>query len=288
MEPLFAPDVFTPLAHGLQHPEGLCWDPLTSRIYCGGEGGQIYSVTLDGEVREVANTGGSVLGMAVDARGRVYACDYERQDVARVDPETGKVETYTAGAPGEPLEEPNWPVFDDVGVMYVTGSLNGAIFRVAPGGETEVWARGRGADGYPNGCMLSPDGRWLYVVQSHPEDDFEGGRVWRFPIGDDDSAGEPEIVVELPRTVPDGVTFDGDGNLYVAYYRPDQLDRVSADGTRRILVDNWEASHLNAPTNLAFVGANLDRAVAACVGEDYLAIADLGVTGSPLRYPDVG
>jgi hypothetical protein len=61
-EPVFPRTVFRELARPLQHPEALCWDPLTERVYCGGEGGQIYAVTLDGEIAEVANTGGSVLG----------------------------------------------------------------------------------------------------------------------------------------------------------------------------------------------------------------------------------
>ena len=47
-EPVYPREVFRELARPLQHPEALCWDPLTERIYCGGEGGQIYAVTLDG------------------------------------------------------------------------------------------------------------------------------------------------------------------------------------------------------------------------------------------------
>ena len=70
---LFEPDVFAPFAGDMQHPEGVCWDPVRERVYAGGEGGQIYSVDLDGNVREVANTGGVVLGVAVDGAGLVYA-----------------------------------------------------------------------------------------------------------------------------------------------------------------------------------------------------------------------
>ena len=84
-EPVFGREVFRELARPLQHPEALCWDPLTERIYCGGEGGQIYAVTLEGSITEVANTGGSVLGMAVDAYVRVYACDWHREEVVRVE-----------------------------------------------------------------------------------------------------------------------------------------------------------------------------------------------------------
>lgn len=273
---------FERLADGLQHPEGLCWDPLTERIYCGGEGGQIYAVTLAGEVTEVANTGGSVLGTAVDGRGWIYACDWMRSEVVLIDPLTGQVETYSKGSPGIALKEPNWPTFDEEGNLYVTASEGPAVFRVAPRGETQVWSEAVG--GYPNGTALAPDGTALYVAQSHPEDS-EGGRVWRIPILPDGSAGEPQIVVELPRTVPDGLAFDERGRLYVAHYRPDRIDRVSPDGSVETLVDDWEARTLDAPTNLAFAGAALDRAVVACVGSDFLAIGDVGAHGLPLRRP---
>jgi sugar lactone lactonase YvrE len=284
-EPVFPRTVFRELARQLQHPEALCWDPLTERVYCGGEGGQIYAVSLDGAIDEVANTGGSVLGMAVDAAGRVYACDWHRQEVVRVDPATGAVETYTKGARELPLDDPNSPVFADDGTMYVTGSENPAIFRVTPAGETTVWTTAIG--GYPNGITLTPDGRAVVVAQSHP-DDYEGGRVWRIPIERDGSAGTPAVMAELFHTVPDGVAYDVDGNCYVAHYTPDRIDRILPDGSVETVVEDWEAVHLNAPTNIAFCGPDLDLVVAACVGEEFLAIADFCVRGSPLRRPVLG
>jgi sugar lactone lactonase YvrE len=279
---LFPRTVFRELARPLQHPEALCWDPLTERVYCGGEGGQIYAVGLDGEIDEVANTGGSVLGMAVDAFGRVYACDWHRQEVVRVDAASGEVETYTKGAPELPLDDPNSLVFADDGTMYVTGSENPAIFRVAPGGATTVWTTAIG--GYPNGVTLSPSGDALVVAQSHPAD-FEGGRIWRIPIEADGAAGAPEVMAELFHTVPDGVAYDVDGNCYVAHYTPDRIDRIRPDGRVETVVEDWEAVQLNAPTNIAFCGLDLEFVVAACVGEEFLAIAELGVRGSPLRRP---
>jgi gluconolactonase len=232
----------------------------------------------------VANTGGSVLGLAVDAFGRVYACDWHRAEVVRVDPAAGTVETYTNGAPQLPIDDPNSPVFADDGTMYVTGSENPAIFRVAPGGETSVWTTAIG--GYPNGVTLTPSGDALVVAQSHP-DDFEGGRVWRVPIEPEGSAGEPEIMAELFHTVPDGVAYDVDGRCYVAHYTPDRIDRILPDGSVETVVEDWEAVHLNAPTNIAFCGPRLELVVAACVGEEFLAVADLGVQGSPLRRPTI-
>jgi gluconolactonase len=281
-KPLFPRETFRKLAQPLQHPEALCWDPLTQRIYCGGEGGQIYAVTLEGAIIEVANTGGSVLGMAVDAGGSVYACDWQRGEVVRVTPVTGLVETYTTGAPDERIKDPNSPVFAEDGTMYVTGSENPAIFRVTPNGKTVVWTTEVG--GYPNGLTLSASGDAVIVAQSHPED-FEGGRVWRVPILSDGAAGTAEVMADFYHAVPDGVALDAEGNCYVAHYTPDRIDRIQPNGSVVTLVEDWEAVYLNAPTNVAFCGPNLEFLAAACVGEEFLAIADIGVQGLPLRRP---
>src|SRR4029079_108070 len=82
-------DRFDELADGLTHPEGVAWNPFDGLIYAGGEGGELYSVTLDGDVELRGSTGGSMLGIAVDGAGRVYACDAGRGEITRMDPLTG-------------------------------------------------------------------------------------------------------------------------------------------------------------------------------------------------------
>ena len=67
---------------------------------------------------------------------------------------------------------------------------------------------------YPNGICVTADGRSLYVAESY----LPG--VSLIPIQPDGSAGPPEPVCELPRTVPDGVALDLDGTLYISCYRP--------------------------------------------------------------------
>jgi hypothetical protein len=64
-------EAFTELAGGLDHPEGIAWDPAGA-LYAGGEAGQIYRVGLDGSVEEIASTGGFMYGLAVDGASRVY------------------------------------------------------------------------------------------------------------------------------------------------------------------------------------------------------------------------
>jgi streptogramin lyase len=92
-------DRFDELAGGLNHSEGAAWNPVDGFVYAGGEGGQL-SITLEGDVAHVGSSGGSMLGIAVDGRGRVYACDAGNGEIARWDPGAGEVSTYARGVRG--------------------------------------------------------------------------------------------------------------------------------------------------------------------------------------------
>lgn len=276
-------DAFRVLTEDLDHPEDCVWDPASGRIYAGGEAGQIYAVSLNGEVEQIADSDGGILGLAVDAVGVIYACDEGRSEVLRVDPASGCVEVYSSGSDDRAMIEPNYCCFDAAGSLYVTDSSdweeqNGVIYRIAPGGETAVWTRA--LPRYPNGCCLSSDGSWLYVVESS----WPG--VWRVRVGAGGEAGEPQPVVELPpNTVPDGIAFDAAGALYIACYRPDLIYRLAPGGDLAVLAADPLGLKLNTPTNIAFAGAALDELVVANVGEWHLLIGDVGVRGAPLFYP---
>ncbi|MEA2551672.1 MAG: hypothetical protein QOE25_1441, partial [Actinomycetota bacterium] len=144
--------VFQEFAEGLNHPEGVCWNPFDGRVYAGGEGGEIYAVTLEGEVEVVAVTGGSMLGLAADGRGRIYACDEGNGEVVRLDPGTGAVEVYARGPGGAGMDTPNMLAFDGAGRCYVTCSGedgDASILRVDPDRRVTVWTTAVPA--YPNG-----------------------------------------------------------------------------------------------------------------------------------------
>jgi sugar lactone lactonase YvrE len=275
-------DRFEELADGLNHPEGVAWNPVDGRVYAGGEDGEFYAVTLDGEVEELASTGGSMLGITVDGRGRVYACDAGRGAIVRLDPATGAVATYGRGPAATRLDTPNVAAFGPDGMLYVTCSGEDdrpEIARIAPDGEVTTWSTD--VPGYPNGCLVTPAGDALVVVEAHEQ------RIVRVPIGPGGDAGTPEVIAELPDTDPDGIALAADGALWVTLYRPDGIVRIDPDGSVTTVVDDHLASTLDAPTNLAWVGDGLDRAVVANVGDRFLAIADLDIAGAPLHLPEL-
>ena len=274
---------FDDLADGLNHPEGVTWNPIDGSIYAGGEGGEYYAVTLEGDLTQVGSSGGSLLGLAVDGRGRVYACDAGKGEISRMDPSSGAVETYARGVDGGDMDCPNVAAFGPDGVLYVTCSGEDGrpeIVRISPGATTvDRWTTAVPA--YPNGCLVTPDDSALVVVEARAE------RIVRVPIRADGSAGEPETIAELPDTDADGIALDAEGNYWVTLYRPDGIVRVAPDGRTDLVVDDHLASTLDAPTNIAWVGSNLDRAVVANVGGTTISIADLGVAGEPLHLPEL-
>lgn len=271
------------LVSGLDHPEGVAYAP-NGYLYASGESGQVYEIDLSTKTfREIGRTGGFGLGIAVDAASNLYICDMGVKAVVKVTP-SGQSSIYSTGAVDEPLTVPNYPVFDARGNLYVSNSggwkqNNGCIYRIAPDGTGIVWDRS--CAGFTNGLALSSNGDYLYVVESTEP------LIARIPILADGSAGTREIVVNLPETVPDGICFDIDGNLYITCYSPDRIYRLTAQGHLEIIFNDWARMSLNAPTNLAFAGPNRDRLVAASLGGYGIVWADIGATGAVMHYPSL-
>lgn len=266
---------------GLDHPECVAWGQ-DGYAYAGGEAGQIYRVDLsDGSFEEIANIGGFVGGMALDAAHNIYVCC---GTIQRVTP-TGQVSTYSTGTVEAPLRVPNYPAFDQQGNLYVSDSGewkkdNGCLYKIQPGGKTEVWCRELSQ--FPNGICLSPQGDYLYVVMS-----LNTPRIARVKIAEDGSAGACETVVELPQTVPDGVAFDAAGALYISCYRPDRIYRLTTAGQLDILAEDFEGTAIACPTNIAFCGADREMFLSANLGRWHLTQYDVGVQGISLHYPQL-
>ena len=267
---------------GLDHPECVAAHPDGS-IWAGGEAGQIYRISPDGsEVREVANTGGFILGIAFSPDlSWLLVCDNGRHCLWRLDLETERLSLFARGASGHEFKIPNYACFASDGTLYVSDSgtfrvVNGLItrFDVDHSGRGEVWCEG--PFNFANGICLSPDEDALFVVAS-----FLPG-VERIAINSDGSAGRREVFVRLPRTVPDGVAFDTGGNLYVSCYSPNHIYRVAPDGSKELLLDDWDMHTLSNPTNIAFGGPNRSTLYTANLGRWHVTAIQTNAQGAPL------
>lgn len=126
---------------------------------------------------------------------------------------------------------------------------------------------------------LSADGRWLYVVESSPP------LISRVAIMANGSSGERQVLVELPRQVPDGVALDMNGDLYISLYNPNIIYRLTANGKLITLYDDWEQLMLVAPTNIAFGGPDMKTLIIASLCGWSVHTAAIAVPGLRLRFP---
>ena len=271
---------FTTLVDGLDHPEGVAWG-ADGNWYAGGEAGQVYRISTDGAFSQIASTGGFVLGLALDGEHNIYACDLVHNSVFRVSA-SGDVTVYSEGSADRGFVAPNYPVFTDSGDLYVSSSggfdeKNGCVFLIRPDGETIVASET--IDHFPNGMALSLDGRALYIILSN----MPG--IVKALILEDGTLGDPQLVVELPGTVPDGLAFDAEGNLYIACYAPNEIYRFSASGKLELAASDWQSVVLSAPTNIAFGGPDMRYAVFGSLGRWHLSMLEMPVAGARLRYP---
>jgi gluconolactonase len=266
-------DALEVLVDGLDHPEGVAYDPDSGVLWAGGEEGQLYRVDLGSRTfEEVARANGLVLGLAVDGRSGVAVCCPGDCSVSVWDGRHLRqvVDGFTF---------PNYPAFAPDGTLFVSDSgewarNDGRLWSIDADGSAEVFSID--VPHFTNGCAVSPDARHLWVVESYVPS------VSRLDL----SSGDCEHVLRIDGTVPDGLAFTRDGGLLVSCYRPDRIYHLSANGDLAVLAEDPQGTILAAPTNVCFVGTELDRVVAANYNRRHLTLLDLGLQGAPLHRPE--
>ncbi len=246
------PENITLHGEGLDHPESVCVG-ADGVIYAGGEAGQIYRLDAKSQ-REIASTGGFILGLACDGAGAIIACDCAQNALFRITPD-GTVERWCDQVGGRPLANPNHGVFTAEGRFLFSNSGDywsavgdGFIGCLHPDGTTEVFHAGPFR--FPNGVAIDPGGRFLYVAQS------TASNIVRIPLDQPD--GSIEVAWELPiGTVPDGICCANDGNLVIGCYKPDAVLLGRTDGPTEPLVEDPTGELISRPTNVALHGGRL-------------------------------
>lgn len=251
MEP--APEIpierFEIFANGLDHPECLAFDS-DSYVWAGGEAGQVYRISPDGQVETVASVGGFCGGVAWSPFDDLFVCS-PVNGIVRVK-RSGEWSVFATG-----LICPNYGLFDRAGNYWVTDSgnwkkRNGRLLRYTPDGRPDIILENYG---YTNGLALDPEERYLFMVESDTD------RVFRI----DTSTGRAEVYAEKVGRLPDGLALDSEGNLYASCYASDDIHRISPSGKKTLFAyDRW-AILLSRPTNMAFHG-------------DYIYVSNLGRT----------
>lgn len=190
--------------------------------------GCVYRVTMDGTRETVVAIDDRPSGLGWLPSGELLIVAMQSQRVLRFD---GSTVVEHADLSGLARDKCNDMVVDAGGNAYVGhfgfDAEAGEDFQMAslllvrPDGSVSVAAEDLA---FPNGTVISPDGKTLIVAQSF------GGSFAAFTIGDDGSLIDRREWASIPGTAPDGCALDSDGAIWFSDARGSQVIRVLEGG----------------------------------------------------------
>jgi hypothetical protein len=234
--------------------------PGASKVMRFGPGGRLEKqLTVQGQ--SAARTNG-LTGLTITTDGSVLALDTAPARVLRLDLDRGRQETH-ATLPDVPgLDGPAQPRSLTVapgGVLFVTDSGQGMIWRISTDGTAEPWhvfAKSEATSA--TGITLDANGDIL-VVASTPLQ----GSVYRIDVQRDGTAGTRTTLVTLePLAGPAGISATPGGGMVVAMASSNELVLLGPDGAEQARLTAEEvAQHadvpLDGPTGVVASGRSL-------------------------------
>ncbi len=165
-------------------------------------------------------------GLAMDGKGQLYCCEHGDRRVSYLTPGGGK-RTLADNFNGKRFNSPNDLAIAANGDVYFTDPPYGlpgrdkdtefkelpfhGVFRVTPQGVVSLVTRDLDR---PNGVALSPDGKTLYVAQSHGPAPI----IMAYPLKADGTIEGGKVFFNCKELkgpgAPDGIKVDAKGNVF--------------------------------------------------------------------------
>lgn len=219
-------------------------------------------------------------GLYFEPDGSLLACEGGAGRVTRTNMKSGEIKVLADSYNGFPLAAPNDLCCDAAGRIYFTsrpggedpakGNVN-AVYRIDPDGKLTQLLKWPDIH-MPNGIVISPDNRTLYLIEAHP--DAERNRnILAFDLAANGSLSNRRTLINFyPGRSGDGMCIDSQSNLYVA---------AGLNATRKTseTLDTRPGIHVVSPqgqllafmqtpedtiTNCTFGGADLKTLFVAC------------------------
>jgi gluconolactonase len=228
-EDVFAPGAKPEMLAEQGAGEGPAWHPELGLLTSGG--GHIWRRDKDGKqsvYRENAGTN----GLLFDSSGRLVMCEPVRRRVSRLEKD-GQITVLAETYEGKRFNQPNDLTIDSRGRIYFSDPKYGdrasmeqldkdgrkieGVYRIDPDGRvTRIIAH---EVDRPNGLVVTPDDKYLYVADNNNNTVGGARKLWRFDLKSDGTVdfATQKLIHDWKQTRgPDGVKLDAAGRLFVA------------------------------------------------------------------------
>ena len=211
---------------GFQFTEGPTFDREGNLYFSDVRGDKLYQIDAKGELSTILDPSHHTNGLMMNAAGKIVACEMDGR-LIEVDPKTKQVKSLADGYEGKRFNAPNELVIDRDGGIYFTDphfsapmplpqGVRAFYYRAPDGGTNgnKVTRLGE-VEAAPNGIILSPDEKTLYVIPSGQAE------MLSYPVTAPGKIGDKRTFCTLKQAASktnggcDGLAVDVKGNLYI-------------------------------------------------------------------------
>jgi gluconolactonase len=262
---------------GFKLAEGPAVDPEGNVYFTDLAGSRIYKSDTTGKLTTFLDETRGCNGLMFDSRGRLLACQSQEGRIIAIDVTSKKSEVVADTYQGRRFTSPNDLVVDSQGGVYFTDPYfgytekiqdkDGVYYVAADGKVTRLIDDQPG----PNGVLLSPDERTLYVLPSGK------AALMAYPIEKPGQIGAGRQLGKVPHP-GDGLTVDTKGNLYLTQPALQAILVLSAQGKTLGTIKVPEK-----PTNCSFGGKDMKSLFVT--GRTSLYVFPMEATGHRFAAP---
>lgn len=211
--------------------EGPAWHAPSRTLYYVGDN-RISRYEPDGTSHVFRQPSGGANGLLLDHEGRLVACEAGSRRVTRTEAD-GAITVLADSYRGKKFNSPNDLSIDAKGRIYFTdprygprdtmeqrdasGQLLEGVYRIdGPGKVQRIIGRELER---PNGILVSPDNKHLFVADNNNNTAGGARKLWRFDLkenGDVDPRSRKLIFDWKTSRGPDGLKIDSKNRLFVA------------------------------------------------------------------------
>jgi sugar lactone lactonase YvrE len=282
------------VGRGLARPESIIAERDGTLWISDGSQGGVTRMAPDGTQTIIGKMGGESNGLAMDREGNLYIANIHNGLFYKMYRD-GSHEVLLSELDGQPLGAANYVFIDSQDRLWLSVST-----RVLPWLQAASSPRPDGyiilidekgprivADGilFTNEVRMDANEAYLYAAETM------ASRIIRFPVREDGSLGEREVVGPDGLghgALVDGFTFDAEGNIWLTTVIRNGLMIITPDGEAHTVFEDPNPAALDNGVAKVAAGALTPEELFACMGATLQFPASVTFAGPDLRTVYIG